>query len=132
VQTLAMIALVVRDYDEAIAYFTHVLDFDLIEDTVMSPTKRWVVVAPQGSTGTRLLLAKAANPAQETRVGDQTGGRVFLFLDTDNFERDHKKLSERGVRFVRAPSHESYGWVAVFEDLYGNKWDLVERRAPTP
>ena len=120
-----------RDYDEAIAYFTRVLDFGLIEDTVMSPTKRWIVVAPQGSAGARLLLAKAANPVQETRVGDQTGGRVFLFLDTDDFERDHKKLSERGVKFVRTPSHESYGWVAVFEDLYGNKWDLVERRRPS-
>jgi catechol 2,3-dioxygenase-like lactoylglutathione lyase family enzyme len=126
-----MIALVVRDYDEAIQYFTGVLDFDLIEDTTMSPTKRWVVVAPQGSKGAHILLAKAVGAAQESRIGDQTGGRVFLFLDTDDFQRDHEKLIERGVKFVRAPSKESYGWVAVFEDLYGNKWDLVERRRPT-
>lgn len=123
-----MIALVVRDYDEAIQFFTKIFDFDLIEDTSMSPTKRWVVVAPQGSPGTRLLLAKAVGPEQQSRIGDQTGGRVFLFLDTDDFHRDHKKLTERGVKFVRAPSKEEYGWVAVFEDLYGNKWDLVERR----
>jgi predicted enzyme related to lactoylglutathione lyase len=131
VQTLAMIALVVRDYDEAIAFFTRVLDFDLIEDTTMSPTKRWVVVAPQGSSGARLLLAKAVGAEQASRIGDQTGGRVFLFLDTDDFESDHKKLTDRGVKFVRPPSKETYGWVAVFEDLYGNKWDLVERH-PRP
>jgi catechol 2,3-dioxygenase-like lactoylglutathione lyase family enzyme len=124
-QTLAMIALVVRDYDEAIAYYTKVLGFDLIEDTVMSVTKRWVVVAPPGS-GARLLLAKAIGPAQETRIGDQTGGRVFLFLSTDDFARDHALYLARGVTFVRPPSHESYGTVAVFEDLYGNKWDLIE------
>jgi predicted enzyme related to lactoylglutathione lyase len=128
VQSLSMIALVVRDYDEAIRFFTKILDFDLIEDTSMSPTKRWVVVAPQGSAGARLLLAKAVGPEQESRTGNQTGGRVFLFLDTDDFHRDHKKLTDRGVKFVRAPSKEEYGWVAVFEDLYGNKWDLVERR----
>jgi predicted enzyme related to lactoylglutathione lyase len=128
VQSLAMIALVVRDYDEAIQFFTKTLDFDLIEDTRLTPTKRWVVVAPQGSGGARLLLAKAVGPEQESRIGDQTGGRVFLFLDTDDFHSDHKKLTERGVKFVRAPSKEEYGWVAVFEDLYGNKWDLVERR----
>src|SRR6185436_2437879 len=101
--------------------------FELIEDTVQSPTKRWVVVAPPGGGGMRLLLAKAANDVQLTRVGDQTGGRVFLFLDTDDFARDHARLVARGVTFVRPPSKEPYGWVAVFEDLYGNKWDLVER-----
>jgi catechol 2,3-dioxygenase-like lactoylglutathione lyase family enzyme len=127
-QSLSMIALVVRDYDEAVQFFTKILDFDLLEDTTMSPTKRWVVVAPQGASGARLLLAKAVGPEQESRIGDQTGGRVFLFLDTDDFHRDHKKLTDRGVKFVRGPSKEEYGWVAVFEDLYGNKWDLVERR----
>lgn len=122
-----MLALVVRDYDEAIRYFTQILDFDLIEDTPQSPTKRWVVVAPHGTTGARILLAKAVGEAQASRIGDQTGGRVFLFLNTDDFHRDHRKLTERGVKFVRPPSKEPYGWVAVFEDLYGNKWDLVER-----
>jgi catechol 2,3-dioxygenase-like lactoylglutathione lyase family enzyme len=126
-QTLAMIALVVRDYDEAIAYYTKTLGFDLIEDTGMSATKRWVVVAPPGS-GARLLLAKAVNAAQETRIGDQAGGRVFLFLNTDDFARDYALYLTRGVKFVRPPSHETYGTVAVFEDLYGNKWDLVEPR----
>lgn len=126
-QSLSMIALVVRDYDEAISYYTKILGFDLIEDTVMSATKRWVIVAPPGSVA-RLLLAKAASSAQETRVGDQTGGRVFLFLDTDDFARDHALYLSRGVKFLRPPSHETYGWVAVFEDIYGNKWDLVERK----
>jgi len=127
-QTLSMIALVVRDYDEAISYYTKTLGFDLIEDTVLSATKRWVIVAPPGPGGGRLLLAKAVGEQQESRIGDQTGGRVFLFLDTDDFARDHALYLARGVKFVRAPSHESYGWVAVFEDLYGNKWDLVERK----
>lgn len=126
-QSLAMFALVVRDYDEAIHFFTQILDFDLIEDTPQSPTKRWVVVAPNSSTGARILLAKAVGDAQASRIGDQTGGRVFLFLDTDDFARDHKKLTDRGVKFTRPPSKETFGWVAVFEDLYGNKWDLVER-----
>ena len=126
-QQLSMIALVVRDYDEAIAYYTKVLGFDLIEDTALSATKRWVVVAP-GSGGGRLLLAKAVGAEQESRIGDQTGGRVFLFLHTDDFARDHALYLSRGVRFIRPPSHESYGTVAVFEDLYGNKWDLVERK----
>ena len=128
-QSLAMIALLVSDYDEAIHYFTKILDFDLIEDTRMSATKRWVVVAPAGSSGTRLLLAKAANAEQEARVGDQTGGRVFLFLDTDDFERDHAKYVARGVKFIEQPRHEPYGTVAVFKDLYGNKWDFVERKS---
>jgi catechol 2,3-dioxygenase-like lactoylglutathione lyase family enzyme len=127
-QSLAMISLLVSDYDEAIDYFTKILDFDLIEDTRMSATKRWVVVAPNDSTGTRLLLAKAANTEQETRVGDQAGGRVFLFLDTDDFERDHAKYVARGVNFIEQPRRETYGKVAVFKDIYGNKWDFVERK----
>ncbi len=122
-----MIALVVRDYDEAIAYYTKTLGFELVEDTVLSPAKRWVIVAPPGA-GARLLLAKAVGANQESRIGAQTGGRVFLFLDTDDFARDHALYLSRGVKFVRPPSLESYGWVAVFEDLYGNKWDLVERK----
>ena len=126
-QQLSMIALVVRDYDEAIAYYTKTLGFDLVEDTALSATKRWVVVAP-GSGGGRLLLAKAVGAEQESRIGDQAGGRVFLFLNTDDFARDHALYLSRGVKFVRPPSCESYGTVAVFEDLYGNKWDLVERK----
>lgn len=125
-QNLSMIALVVRDYDEAIAYYTKTLGFELVEDTVLSQVKRWVIVAPPGS-GARLLLAKAVGASQESRIGDQTGGRVFLFLDTDDFARDHALYLSRGVKFIRSPSRESYGTVAVFEDLYGNKWDLVQR-----
>jgi catechol 2,3-dioxygenase-like lactoylglutathione lyase family enzyme len=124
---LAMIALVVRDYDEAIEYFTRVLDFDLVEDTRLSEVKRWVVVAPRGGNGLKLLLAKAANEQQAARVGDQTGGRVFLFLHTDDFARDYEKFASRGVKFIRPPQREAYGMVSVFEDLYGNKWDLIER-----
>ena len=127
-QSLSMISLLVSDYDEAIEYFTKILDFDLIEDTRMSDTKRWVVVAPAGSAGTRVLLAKAANAEQETRIGNQTGGRVFLFLDTDDFEGDHAKYVARGVNFIEQPRHEPYGTVAVFKDLCGNKWDFVERK----
>ena len=122
-----MIALVVRDYDEAIAYYTKTLGFELVEDTALSPAKRWVIVAPPGG-GARLLLAKAVNASQESRIGDQTGGRVFLFLDTDDFARDHALYLSRGVKFVRPPSREAYGTVAVFEDSYGNKWDLVQRK----
>lgn len=126
-QSLSMISLVVRDYDEAIAYYTDVLGFALIEDRVMSPSKRWVVVSPRGSEGARVLLAKAANEEQLSRVGNQTGGRVFLFLDTDDFARDHALYTSRGVTFIGAPREEDYGRVAVFKDLYGNKWDMVER-----
>jgi len=121
---LSMITLVVRDYDEAIHYFTKVLDFELIEDTRLSEAKRWVIVAPRGSAGASLLLAKAASAEQQTRIGDQTGGRVFLFLDSDDFERDYKAYVERGVMFIEPPRHEPYGTVAVFKDIYGNKWDL--------
>ncbi len=125
-QTIFQIALVVPDYDEAIRFYTEKLNFVLVEDTLLGETKRWVVVAPQGSEGCRLLLAKAANEEQHSRVGNQTGGRVFLFLHTDNFWRDYKTFVDRGVSFVREPSDEPYGTVAVFKDLYGNLWDLIE------
>jgi catechol 2,3-dioxygenase-like lactoylglutathione lyase family enzyme len=123
-QRLGQIALVVRDYDEAIAFYTEKLGFELVEDTVQSSAKRWVVVQPPGSD-CALLLAKAANEHQTTRVGDQTGGRVFLFLFTDNFQRDYDRYRSLGVHFVREPSVEEYGTVSVFEDLYGNLWDLI-------
>ena len=125
-QTLAHIALVVRDYDEAIAYYTRVLGFELLEDEARGPGKRWVVVAPRGSRGTSLLLARAANPEQESRIGNQTGGRVFLFLHTDDFQRDYDAMVAVGIRFVRDPRQLPYGTVAVFEDLHGNLWDLVQ------
>jgi len=125
-QTLVYVALVVRDYDEAIAFYTNVLDFRLIEDTRLSETKRWVLVAPPGSQGTCLLLAKAAGPEQESRIGNQTGGRVFLFLYTDDFWRDYRELTARNVKFIRLPAEEDYGTVAIFEDLYGNRWDLLQ------
>lgn len=124
-QHIANIALVVSDYDEAIRFYTGKLGFQLIEDTALSDTKRWVVVAPPGPTGCRLLLAKAANAEQQSRVGNQTGGRVFLFLHTDDFWRDYRAMIEKGIRFVREPAKEPYGTVAVFEDLYGNLWDLI-------
>jgi catechol 2,3-dioxygenase-like lactoylglutathione lyase family enzyme len=125
-QHLAHIALVVRDYDEAITFYTQKLQFQLLEDTRLSDTKRWVLVAPPGSDGCALLLAQAANDAQKSRVGDQTGGRVFLFLHTDDFWRDYQRMLAEGIRFVRPPAEEAYGTVAVFEDLYGNLWDLIE------
>ena len=128
-QTLATIALVVRDYDEAIEYYGNVLGFELVEDTQIDDVKRWVRVRPRGSHGTDLLLARAATPEQESRIGDQTGGRVFLFLHTDDFGRDYARYVQRGVIFVRAPRKEPYGQVAVFEDLYGNRWDLIEPAA---
>ncbi len=129
-QALVYVALVVRDYDEAIAFYVNDLNFRLIEDTRLTETKRWVLVAPQGSRGTCLLLAKAASPEQESRIGNQTGGRVFLFLYTDDFWRDYRALTARNVKFIRPPSEEEYGTVAVFEDLYGNKWDLLQLRHP--
>ncbi len=122
------LALVVADYDEAIAFYTQKLCFTLLEDTVMSATKRWVLVAPPGATETALLLAKAANEEQNSRIGNQTGGRVFLFLQTDDFWRDYNAMLEKGVTFVRPPSEEAYGTVAVFADLYGNLWDLLQRK----
>jgi catechol 2,3-dioxygenase-like lactoylglutathione lyase family enzyme len=127
-QTLALVAIVVRDYDEAIAWYTEKLGFELLEDTPQSDVKRWVRIRPPDSCGTELLLARAANPHQVSRVGNQTGGRVFLFLYTDDFHRDYDAYRQRGVIFVRLPSEESYGIVAVFEDLYGNKWDLVQMK----
>ena len=125
-QHIARIAIVVDDYDAAIQFYTQKLNFILVEDTVMSETKRWVVVAPQGATECAVLLAKAANDEQRSRVGNQTGGRVFMFLYTDDFWRDYNFMTERGVHFVRKPSVEAYGTVAVFEDLYGNLWDFIE------
>src|SRR5262245_12760391 len=124
-QTPTRVALVVRDYDEAVAYFTSVLGFELVEDTPLDAGKRWVTVRPRGPGGAELLLARAANPRQTDRIGDQTGGRVFLFLRTDDFDRDYAAMNAKGVRFVEPPRRESYGTVAVFEDLYGNRWDLV-------
>jgi catechol 2,3-dioxygenase-like lactoylglutathione lyase family enzyme len=128
-QFIAHIALVVRDYDEAIEFYTGKLGFILEEDTILSETKRWVLVRPPGSGDCSLLLAKAAKPEQEDSVGNQTGGRVFLFLFTDNFERDYENMLKKGIQFVRSPSNEEYGTVAVFEDLYGNLWNLIEPSA---
>ncbi len=125
-QLIAHIALVVDDYDQAIAFYTEKLNFKLVEDTMLSQTKRWVLIAPQGTGNCKLLLAKAANEEQRSRVGNQTGGRVFLFLYTDNFHRDFENLKAKGVTIEREPSTEVYGTVAVFSDLYGNLWDLIE------
>ena len=125
-QQIAHIALVVKDYDEAIRFYTEKLHFELIEDTTLSETKRWVMVAPPGDSGCCLLLAKAATEEQQTRIGNQTGGRVFLFLYTDNFDRDYEDMQTNSIHFLRGPFTEDYGKVAVFEDLYGNLWDLIE------
>jgi len=125
-QYIAHIALVVADYDEAIAFYTQKLNFRLVEDTVLSETKRWVLVAPPGSDGCLLLLAKAATDEQRSRVGDQTGGRVGFFLFTDDFQRDYRQLIINNIKIVREPITESYGTVAVFADLYGNLWDLIQ------
>ena len=132
-QSIVHVALVVSDYDEAIAFYTQTLHFTLIEDTYQpEQDKRWVVVAPPGSLGTTLLLARASKPEQEPFVGNQSGGRVFLFLSTDDFWRDYDEMISRGVKFVRVPKQESYGLVAVFEDLYGNLWDLLQLNAEYP
>jgi len=125
-QHLAHIALVVKDYDEAIQFYTQKLGFTLIEDTKLSEEKRWVLVKPPGAKECSILLAKAANEKQSASIGNQTGGRVFLFLYTDDFSRDYKNYVERGINFIRPPKKEEYGQVAVFEDLYGNLWDLIE------
>lgn len=130
-QSLRALTVVVRDYDEAITFYVGTLGFDLLEDTRLDPTKRWVRVGPRGKTGgsgTSILLARAATPQQLARVGDQTGGRVFLFLETDNFWEDYERWRARGVRFLESPREESYGTVVVFQDLYGNRWDLIQPR----
>jgi len=128
-QTIGAISLLVHDYDEAIVFYVGKLGFTLVEDVAMGEGKRWVTVAPPGSDETRLLLAKAVAPGQESRVGNQTGGRVFLFLHTDNFQRDYEAMQSKEIRFLEKPRHESYGTVVVFEDLYGNKWDLLEEKS---
>lgn len=131
-QSIAHVALIVRDYDEAIAFYTRKLGFTLVEDTYQpAQDKRWVVVAPPGSQGTSLLLARASKPEQEPFIGNQAGGRVFLFLATDDFQRDYQSMVAEGIEFIRPPREDSYGTVAVFSDLYGNLWDLIEfRREP--
>ena len=125
-QQIAHVALVVEDYDDAIKFYTEKLNFTLIEDTVLSETKRWVLVAPKGSAECSLLLAKGVGDEQKSRIGNQTGGRVFLFLKTDDFWRDYKNMQTQGIKFTRKPKKEEYGTVAVFADLYGNLWDLIE------
>ncbi len=125
-QTLGHIALIVRNYDEALRFFTESLGFQVIEDTPLGQGKRWVLVRPPNSSGASLLLAQALTPEQTSRIGNQTGGRVFLFLHTDDFWRDYRRMAERGIKFRREPRDEPYGTVAVFEDLYGNLWDLLE------
>ena len=132
-QSIVHIALVVRDYDEAIDFYTNRLHFTLIEDSYQpEQDKRWVVVAPPGSHGTTVLLARASKPEQEAFIGNQTGGRVFLFLGTDDFWRDYQEMQEQGIHFVRKPKEADYGTVAVFEDLYGNRWDLIQFRESHP
>ena len=132
-QSIVHVALVVEDYDEAIEFYTKKLHFDLIEDTYQAEQdKRWVVVAPPGSNGATLLLAKASRPEQRPFVGNQAGGRVFLFLNSDDFWRDYREMSAGGIKFLREPKQEPYGWVAVFADLYGNLWDLLQLDADHP
>ena len=128
-KAIASVSLVVRDYDEAIEFFTRCLGFVVVEDTPLGGDKRFVLVAPPGGAGAALLLARAATPAQSARVGDQTGGRVFLFLHTDDFWRDYRDMTSQGVQFVEGPREEPYGTVGVFLDLYGNRWDLIQRRS---
>lgn len=127
-QKIAHIAILVRDYDEAIEFYTKKLLFTLIEDTKLSETKRWVLIAPKGDPGCNLLLAKASDEEQKSRIGNQTGGRVFLFLHTDNLDRDYQNLLNNKIKIIRKPHVEEYGKVTVFEDLYGNLWDLIEPR----
>ena len=128
-QFLNAVSLVVTDYDEAIAYYTGKLGFELIEDSRLSDEKRWVLVAPPGARETRILLAKAATDEQRASIGNQTGGRVFLFLQTDDFWRDYERMKNRGVEFCETPREEAYATVVVFRDLYGNKWDFLQRRS---
>lgn len=131
-QHIAHLTLLVSDYDEAIDFYTQKLPFTLVEDTPLDETKRWVLIAPTGSDGCKLLLAKAADDEQRSRIGNQTGGRVFLFLHTDDFWRDYHRMQESGIHFARPPKEEAYGTVAVFEDLYGNLWDLIEPTSSRP
>ena len=132
-QSIVHIALVVRDYDDAIEFYTDKLNFQLIEDTYQpEQDKRWVVVSPPGSTGTTLLLARASNPEQESFIGNQTGGRVFLFLNTNDFWQDYYDMVAKGIKFIRQPKEEAYGMVAVFEDLCGNLWDLLQLNEDHP
>ena len=132
-QAIVHIALVVKDYDEAIEFYTEKLHFTLIEDTYQpEQNKRWVIIAPPGTAGTTLLLAKASNSSQKGFIGNQSGGRVFLFLHTDDFYRDYNEMLSKGVKFVREPKEEIYGHVAVFEDLYGNQWDLLQLKSDHP
>ncbi len=132
-QSLLHVALVVRDYDQAIAFYCDKLHFTLIEDSYQpEQDKRWVVVAPPGSVGTNLLLARATTPEQQAIIGNQTGGRVFLFLATDDFWRDYNAMIVAGIKFIRPPQEAPYGTVAVFEDLYGNLWDLIQMNEPQP
>lgn len=132
-QSIVHIALVVKDYDEAIAFYTKLLNFELIEDTYQpEQDKRWVVIAPPGSSGTTILLARASNDTQEAFIGNQSGGRVFLFLNTDDFWRDYNDMVDKGIEFVREPKEADYGTVAVFKDLYGNLWDLLQLNAAHP
>ena len=130
-QSLARVALLVKDYDEAIDFYVSKLGFTLVEDSILNEVKRWVVVSPKNSTGCCLLLAKAASEEQVSRIGNQTGGRVFLFLYTDDFDRDYQDLVEKGITILRKPAIESYGKVAVFKDLYGNLWDLIQPVLPS-
>jgi catechol 2,3-dioxygenase-like lactoylglutathione lyase family enzyme len=127
-KNLGLVSVVVRDYDEALNFYINKLGFVLVEDSVLSETKRWVVVAPDQQSTCNLLLAKAATAEQAAHIGNQTGGRVFLFLSTNNFQRDYEAMLRNGVKFVREPKNEVYGTVAVFEDLYGNLWDLIGRK----
>jgi catechol 2,3-dioxygenase-like lactoylglutathione lyase family enzyme len=132
-QSIVHVTLVVKDYDEAIAFFTQKLNFELIEDTYQpEQDKRWVVVSPPGSQGVTLLLARASQPEQEPFIGNQTGGRVFLFLNSDDFWRDYNEMVSKGIKFMRQPKKQAYGMVAVFEDLYGNLWDLLELNQDHP
>ncbi|MFA7227853.1 MAG: VOC family protein [Melioribacteraceae bacterium] len=125
-QAIGSVTFLVKDYNEAIDYFTNKLQFELIEDSPLSETKRWVLVSPKGGGGTSLLLAKASTAEQEKSVGSQTGGRVAFFLHTDNFDRDYEKMRESGVNFLENPREEKYGKVVIFQDLYGNRWDFIQ------
>jgi catechol 2,3-dioxygenase-like lactoylglutathione lyase family enzyme len=132
-QSIVHVALLVKDYDEAIEFYTQKLNFELIEDTYQpEQDKRWVVVSPPGSNGVTLLLARASKPEQESFIGNQSGGRVFLFLNTNDFWRDYRSMKSRGIKFVRSPKKQDYGTVAVFEDLYGNLWDLLDLNSDHP